>query len=1156
MPENSSSDRSTRLDPNGGQGNRPKPQFPNHELLRSIGSGAFGEVWLARNIMGTYRAVKIIYRRNFSDQRPYEREFRGLQKFEPISRSHDGFVDILDTGLDEAQGCFYYVMEVADDVESGNKIDPESYKPKTLDKEKAEGGCVPVQTCVSLGVSLSAALAYLHQHGLLHRDIKPTNIIFVNGIPKIADIGLVTKVEATMTDSGTTGYFPPEGPGTVQADLYALGKVLYELSTGQDRCEFPELPADLDSMQDPDRFRELNQVILKACEGDPHNRYRKAEDMHADLLLLLAGKSVRRVRVLERRIAQLKKVGIAAALIILVAAGTLFGWNRHLRRVAEQRRQQVGSNLAHGNNLVNEGDFFGALPFFWEGLRLEQDDPVGEKNDRLRIGSLLEQCPRITKMWVLKGQNLYSADLSRDGRHLIIGSGDGTTTLCDVTNGTKFEPWARDESHRPLQGISLSPDGRYAATAGETIVDGQGFVKIWDMATHSLLSTASPPKTVYGVTFSPDGSQFVTASGNGDKGFVYIYDTREPGRGAELTNAQGAFRWVVFNTNGTRLVTTCEDGIAQVWDFKTKLPIGDKIKHPSWVYCAAFSSDGQRVVTGSADGTVKVCDTETGRPILVVQHPVGAGVKSVAFSPDGRYIITAGWDYTARIWEAATGRLVYPTLKQSGKFPIYVSFTPDAHQVIMVNANGIVSLWDLAAPIKHSQTEDYTIASQDGQRFCAIKGSNIDVFVTTNRSAGYKILAGGVQDAILNKEGGLMVTFSQPVPPSKDTKIAQLWDIASARSISPKFNVESALGNAFLSDDGQRLVTWPSESKQATVWDTYTGGRLLSLNHADNVSEKGGSFSPNRTWLATISSTNVYIWNRDNKNFEHVVPNPDNVEHVAFSADSRLLVICVGSPGTLIEREARIWDVASRRQVGPPLQHDDGVRYAEFSPDGTLLVTASEDATARIWSVPWGRLLWILKHQSTVTEVHFSSDSRWVLTMCEGQVNGTARVWDAQTGEALTPPLRHPWRLKDAHAQFFDGYRKILTRTSRERGGKSMLWDLPIERGSLTNLAELVKLLSGHQLDLTGAVLPQRPEELQKTFEGLTAERPPNFIVSQDDVINWYLREAEASERAEQADAEVFHWQHLVDAKPDDQNYQDHLQRAREQLRRTNEAKP
>ena len=120
-----------------------------------------------------------------------------------------------------------------------------------------------------------------------------------------------------------------------------------------------------------------------------------------------------------------------------------------------------------------------------------------------------------------------------------------------------------------------------------------------------------------------------------------------------------------------------------------------------------------------------------------------------------------------------------------------------------------------------------------------------------------------------------------------------------------------------------------------------------------------------------------------------------------------------------------------------------------------------------------------------------------------------------------------------------------------------MLWDLPIETGSLTNLAEYVKLLSGHQLDLiTGAVLPQPPEELQKTFKTLTDENSPDFKVSQDDVINWYLREAKASEAAEQRDAAVFHWQHLVDANPNDQNYQDHLRRAQEQLKMTSEAKP
>src|SRR5512133_752751 len=88
------------------------PTIPDHELLRCIGSGGYGDVWLARNIMGTYRAVKIVHRRRFADERPYEREFGGIQKFEPISRSHDGLVDILQVGRNDAAGYFYYVMEL------------------------------------------------------------------------------------------------------------------------------------------------------------------------------------------------------------------------------------------------------------------------------------------------------------------------------------------------------------------------------------------------------------------------------------------------------------------------------------------------------------------------------------------------------------------------------------------------------------------------------------------------------------------------------------------------------------------------------------------------------------------------------------------------------------------------------------------------------------------------------------------------------------------------------------------------------------------------------------------------------------------------------------------------------------------------------------
>ena len=105
---------------------------------------------------------------------------------------------------------------------------------------------------------------HLHSHGLVHRDIKPSNIIFVKGVPKLADIGLVTSVDATRSFVGTDGYIPPEGPGTPQADLYSLGKVLYECVTGKDRLDFPELPADWRTRPDLDQLLEFNEILTKA----------------------------------------------------------------------------------------------------------------------------------------------------------------------------------------------------------------------------------------------------------------------------------------------------------------------------------------------------------------------------------------------------------------------------------------------------------------------------------------------------------------------------------------------------------------------------------------------------------------------------------------------------------------------------------------------------------------------------------------------------------------------------------------------------------------------------------------------------------------------------------------------------------------------------
>src|ERR1051325_10404602 len=163
---------------------RPPPPVPNHEIIARIGAGAYGEVWLARSVTGALRAVKVVWRSHFSSERPYEREFRGIVQFEPISRSHPAVVNVLHVGRDDTAGCFFYVMELADSVINNQAVISKSprhsaagepitdplitdYSPRTLASDLKARGRLPVTDAVSLGVQLASALGHLHRHGLV-----------------------------------------------------------------------------------------------------------------------------------------------------------------------------------------------------------------------------------------------------------------------------------------------------------------------------------------------------------------------------------------------------------------------------------------------------------------------------------------------------------------------------------------------------------------------------------------------------------------------------------------------------------------------------------------------------------------------------------------------------------------------------------------------------------------------------------------------------------------------------------------------------------------------------------------------------------------------------------------------------------------------------
>ena len=260
-------------------------EFPGYkEVTGPFGEGAFGNVRVVENVTGQLQALKKVERAKFQDDSPYEREFRGVKNYKPVSLQHPGLLHVDHANRNDLKGYFFYVMELADAVDSNWREKGASYQPRDLHNvcRPLPGRRLPPRECFRVGITLLGALDFLHQRGLVHRDIKPSNIVFVADQPKLADVGLVRGAGPEVTLVGTEYYMPPppEPPGTKAADVYALGKVLYVISTGRDVKDFPQLPADV--VEHDDGFMALNEIFCRACEP-LSSRFAGAAEMMAAL---------------------------------------------------------------------------------------------------------------------------------------------------------------------------------------------------------------------------------------------------------------------------------------------------------------------------------------------------------------------------------------------------------------------------------------------------------------------------------------------------------------------------------------------------------------------------------------------------------------------------------------------------------------------------------------------------------------------------------------------------------------------------------------------------------------------------------------------------------------------------------------------------------
>jgi WD40 repeat protein/serine/threonine protein kinase len=1046
------------------------PAIPNYELIRRIGQGSCGEVWLARTEIGRFRAVKIVYGELSG------REYAGLKKFEPISRSHPGFVAILHVGRNEAEGYFYYVMELADDRELGTEINPAIYSPRTLASDSKARERLPASQCVELGIKLSDALNELHRHGLLHRDIKPANIIFVNGAPKLADIGLITDVALAKSYVGTEGFIPPEGPNSPQADIYSFGKVLYEISTGNDRTDFPKLPPDLAEAKDK-TFVEFNEVLVKACHGDVRRRYKTASEMQADLVLLRSGESVRRLRRLEKLFRRAKQIGLLSLVLVPLLALSYLQIDYRKKKAAEIRQLQLGGHLADGIYALNRGDYPGSLSPLLSAALLDDVEAGNSRAHRLRLGQILERCPKLVQVFFHDEGQIDHAELSSSEEQVLTATYWGKAQLWNARTGQPASPLMG--SGKALESASLSPDGKYVVTADQT-----GLVEVWLSATGQLLTNLTHSEKLYYARFSPDGWGIVTA---GARGVARVWEFPSFALRATLARHTDDLTYAGYSRDGKYVVTTGTDMKAIIWDAQTYAPVHQLI-HKHWVHHADFSPDGRLLVTGSFDRQARLWDVSTGHQ-LYPEMPHGDGVYATRFSPDGRYIVTACLDGIVRLWDVQTRQLIAinPMIRHGDRV-LDATFSADGRRILVGCADGTARIWDLAGGAAEAEaTED----------FYAVNGILVDVKKVqrlapeaTLRSLCLPASSHIYPKYTVTRNGRFITELKRP----NDYRLHG-WDLQNAKAASPVISIASSETNliACVSEDGRRAIVYGRRTGQ--LYDLRSGKPLHELLQP-GLNIAGVVFSPDSRFLIMYGSSTATIWDVESGKSPFSIPSYESkVRCAEFSSDNRTFVVCTTS-GALEKCFAEIWSLTDGRPLRKRLQHGDGVLMAAFSGDARRLVTASEDFCATVWDATSGEQIPpTLLHEHKVLCAAFSHHDEWLVTATSGE---KVQVWDTATRKPLTPPLVIPGM--PSSVRFVKDNSAVFVTTEE---GAAWLWRLRLETRPLKDLEPLYELICGRGDFEANRFRTSSQERLKQTWGKFSRENPEDFTVTPAEIAAW-----------------------------------------------------
>ncbi|MBP89378.1 MAG: serine/threonine protein kinase [Planctomycetaceae bacterium] len=752
------------------------------------------------------------------------------------------------------------------------------------------------------------------------------------------------------------------------------------------------------------------------------------------------------------------------------------------------------------------------------------------------------------QLQVLEGHSwwVWDAAFSPDEQSVATTSQDGTALLWNLADGSKSVPFTGHQG--PVYSIAFADDGQTVATGGydkRVLLWKPSDIKPFDYA--GLLAGEEPPPPVYraleghkaavrSVAFTSDGELVLSAGHdntvqvwNAAKGSpiktlrghdswvrscafspngkwvlsggydnharlwnIEGYEEVRVLRGRVLEGHQDAIMGLAFSRDGRKIVTASRDRTAKSWDTRTGNETGSfREGHEFLASDSAFFTDNKRLLTSAVDNTVRIWDLSTGVELLRLDRTGRAA--AVAVSHDDRWIVTGSDMRTAQMWDADSGKLVH--VLDGHKVEVTAAaFSPDDRFVYTGDANGRGVLWDRATGKHlrrlgwHTSKIAAAVFLPDGSRLLTASDDKTVCQWDTQALADdvdsvvpLESLRMPHPDSVVSLD--LSIDGTQAITACLDGHL-RLWNVANAKLQRDLQASDSPATSAALSRDGRLAISVHADDRVVRLWNLETGRPVPGVDRPGSdvfldFNQLGGlvwsaRLTNDGAAVLTVGGNEARLWD-----IRREVPDARKREIMSFRPHAAVASAHFSPDGTRIvtaswDNSARVWDAETGRSVLHLVGgHSGYVNSAVFSPQGEFVLTASDDRTAKLWDAETGKVLRSFEgHQSRVRFATFSADGQLVLTASEDK---TARIWRTQTAELVCELAGHKWGVLAA-AFSADG-RFVITGSD---DNSAQVWN--------AQTGEALEALNGHTAAVTSVAFSPDGERALTASEDFTAK--------------------------------------------------------------------